>query len=76
MGARVGGGAYLICMFASLCGRFGGKGGVSVDMSWCFRGVGGVFEDGAVFEGTGSDVGLDQIRPRGLHSGCGGVWMF
>jgi hypothetical protein len=76
MGARVGGGAYLICMFASLCGRFGGKERVFVDMSWYFGGVGGVFEDGAVFEGTGSDVGLDQIRPRGLHSGCGGVWMF
>ena len=72
MGARVGGGAYLICMFASLCGRFGGKERVSVDMSWYFGGVGGVFEDGAVFEGTGSDVGLDQIRPRRLQVNVAG----
>ena len=59
-------------MFASLCGRFGGKGGVSVDMSWWLRSVEGV----AVFEGTGSDVGLIRIRPRRLHIHVAGFWMF
>ena len=41
-------------------------------MSWWLRSVEGV----AVFEGTGSDVGLIRIRPRRLHIHVAGFWMF
>jgi hypothetical protein len=43
---------------------------------WICRGGSEVLKVSRCLKGTGSDVGLIQIRPRRLHIHVAGFWMF